>query len=382
MNKKQIAKEIRSAIKLGDLQTVIELLEANPDLLDRMTPFGTWLHVAASKGKLEIVKYLINLDIDINKRGGVYDGSAVNQAASAGQTEIVRYLLSCGAQLDISDPARNPLFEAISAGNIEIVKMLIESGIDIHVKYNGEYTRNRDALFYALEQGQIEIAELLRSIGGSSEAEIKVPITQGLQEELLELITQTFDSPIETINEIIPGSRVAVTIHIIPPSDNRDFTTLVTTGMSDYPMNDLDGAHEFKHAELIQKLPPDWPINKEELQNNNYYWPFRWLRKIAHIPHLYDGWLREGVIIPNGEPPKPFASETLLSSILISPSEEKALHRYQSSDGRNINFYTLIPLYEEERELAVNKGSKYVMEKLKEHGVDDVLDIKRENIDR
>lgn len=50
MDKMQISKEICSAIKGGNL--VVELIDGNVEVLNMITPFGTWLHVAASKGLL------------------------------------------------------------------------------------------------------------------------------------------------------------------------------------------------------------------------------------------------------------------------------------------------------------------------------------------
>lgn len=47
MDKIQFAKDIRSAIKSGQLDTLRDLLEKEPEMLTWMTPFGTWLHVAA-----------------------------------------------------------------------------------------------------------------------------------------------------------------------------------------------------------------------------------------------------------------------------------------------------------------------------------------------
>ncbi|WP_232732242.1 suppressor of fused domain protein [Bacillus sp. mrc49] len=38
------------------------------------------------------------------------------------------------------------------------------------------------------------------------------------------------------------------------------------------------------------------------MKGQNHYWPIGWLRKVADIPHIYDGWLAEGGILPNGEP--------------------------------------------------------------------------------
>ncbi|MBL2480130.1 ankyrin repeat domain-containing protein, partial [Klebsiella pneumoniae] len=134
MDSKQVAKEIRSSIKNGNVEEVAELIGSNKELLNMMTPFGTWLHVAASRGKLDIVKKLVELGSNINTLGGVYGGGALNEAASEGHIDIVRYLLSCGADMDTSEPERNPLFGAISNEHVDIAKLLIESGIDTKVK--------------------------------------------------------------------------------------------------------------------------------------------------------------------------------------------------------------------------------------------------------
>lgn len=63
--------------------------------------------------------------------------------------------------MDVSDPERNPLFGAIYGGHIEIVRLLIDQGIDTHVKYTGKSMKNMDALAFARERGQMDIAALL-----------------------------------------------------------------------------------------------------------------------------------------------------------------------------------------------------------------------------
>ena len=72
-----------TAIEEDNREKVFELIGSDQDLLHMMTPFGTWLHIAASKGKLEVLMRLIELKADINRRGGLFDG-AVNEAASEG----------------------------------------------------------------------------------------------------------------------------------------------------------------------------------------------------------------------------------------------------------------------------------------------------------
>lgn len=378
----QIARDIRAAIKDGDLKKVIKLIGTDKESLNFFTGvFGTWLHVAASNGKMNIVKYLIELGIDVNKRSGTYDGNALNEAASEGHVEIVRYLLLCGSQLDVSEPQRNPLFGAITDGYVEIAKLLIESGIDIHVKYEN----NRDALAYAVERGQTEIADLIRNAMGQGLAEkrqnaVTKTDKQGQYDEILKHVSRNFGKVSQTLSEIVPGSRVAVNLHIIPASKDRNYITLVTTGMSDYPMDEAEEAAETAYAELLIKLPADWPMEQNKMNDERNYWPLGWLRQTAHILHLYDGVLGEEVILPNGEPPMPFASNTKLSCIMVCKPKEANMERLVTSKGKVINFYTLMPIYKEERNIALRRGYEFLMKKLNENGISDVLDIKRKNV--
>jgi ankyrin repeat protein len=161
MDDKHIAREIRVAIKLGDVDKVSSLIGHAMARLDILTPFGTWLHVASAHGQLEIVKLLLNLGIDININGGISGGGPLNEAASEGHIEIVKYLLSNGAKLDVTEPEKNPLFSAIHGGHVAIAKLLIDKGIDTHVKYSGSSMTNMDALAFARERGQDEIAKML-----------------------------------------------------------------------------------------------------------------------------------------------------------------------------------------------------------------------------
>lgn len=370
-----MAQDMRSAIKKGDIDTVEKLIHSKPGLLNMETPFGTWLHVAASRGELAIVKKLIELGAGINKAGGVYGGSALNKAASSGHIGVVRYLLSCGADMDVSEPERNPLFGAISNGHVEVVKLLIESGIDTKVKYNGESMRDMDALAFAKKYELNEVIEFLEDQNGPS----TTPSNNNHHDEILEHITTYFGPVKNTINETIPGSRVSISVHIIPPSKKNDFITLVTTGMSDVPIDYSNEEDTFKYAELLIKLPSNWIIEKETMNDQSWCWPFQWIRKIAHIPHIYDGWIDEEVILHNGEPPQPFASNTKLSSIMVCRPREIELESVHTNQG-DIQVYTLVPIYEEERNLALEKGHKYLINKMLEKGVTDVLYTKRMNV--
>ena len=109
MDNKILNKTIRNAIKFGNINEVKEIIGDDKEILNTMTSFGTWLHVAAKKGSCEIVEFLVEQGIDIDAKGGTFDSSALNLAAGAGHIGIVKYLVEAGAEIDVSLAQRNPL---------------------------------------------------------------------------------------------------------------------------------------------------------------------------------------------------------------------------------------------------------------------------------
>ena len=163
MNDIETNKYVRKVIRSGNLDALADVIGRNPGVLDAMTPFGTWLHVAADAGDLTVVKWLVDAGIDVNRRGGVTGGNAINEASLENKPEIVSYLLAKGGELDVSDPLRNPLFSAISnGGSLDVVKILLEHGIDATVMYTGEHMQDMDAHAFAIEHGKREIAAYIQ----------------------------------------------------------------------------------------------------------------------------------------------------------------------------------------------------------------------------
>jgi ankyrin repeat protein len=160
MNKIALIKKVVAAIKASDCATVKSLVLSS-GLVNPDTAYGTWLHLAAGLGKLDVVKCLVELGADVNIYGGTYDGGPLNEAATEGHDDIVLYLINAGAHLDVSEPERNPLFGAIVSGHFSTVKTLVSHGIDHRVKYSGKRMKNMDARGFALERGESEIAEYL-----------------------------------------------------------------------------------------------------------------------------------------------------------------------------------------------------------------------------
>ncbi len=158
---KKLPRAINAAIREGDAAKVEELIGGSSEVLNMSNPLGSWLHIAARTGQVEVAKKLVELGIDVNSTGGAAGGNALNIAASEGHLELVKFLINRGANLDVSKPERNPLFAAIHNGHFDVARILIDSGIDTSVKYTGETMVEMDAVAFADEWGRTEIKTLL-----------------------------------------------------------------------------------------------------------------------------------------------------------------------------------------------------------------------------
>ncbi|WP_262922976.1 suppressor of fused domain protein [Hymenobacter cellulosilyticus] len=60
-------------------------------------------------------------------------------------------------------------------------------------------------------------------------------------------------------HEII-SDKVHLDVHVVDPSKDFPFYTLVTSGMSDLPMAVPEGEEEARYAELCVLLPSTWQM--------------------------------------------------------------------------------------------------------------------------
>jgi hypothetical protein len=181
---------------------------------------------------------------------------------------------------------------------------------------------------------------------------------------------------------------VQIDLLVVGPQEERPFTTLVTCGMSDRAMrlpiedpDDLARIPELRFAELLLCLPPEWPLSTNAFKDESHYWPVRWLKRLARLPHQMDAWLGLGHTIPNGDPPRPFAGNTTFSGwlvdepVLLPPDAQKL-----RTAEKVINFSSVIPNYEEEMALKLRKGSGALAHLLDRAKVSEMVDVNRRNV--
>ena len=91
----------------------------------------------------------------------------------------------------------------------------------------------------------------------------------------------------------IASPDIHVDICIVPPTEERDYYTLVTMGMGAHRMNVPEELAEYKleRAELAIALPADWKLDQESMKDEKWYWPIRLLKSLARLPIGSDTWL-------------------------------------------------------------------------------------------
>lgn len=189
-------------------------------------------------------------------------------------------------------------------------------------------------------------------------------------------ITKWLVKPCGVFHELV-SPTVHVDVHIVPPGPDRDFIALVTSGLSDKPMN--GPFPELRFAELVFLLPADWKLDEVDFEQEENYWPIRQLKFLARFPHEYNTWIWETHTIPNGDPAEAYASNTNLCGIALTnpislPHEFRTL---EVDAEKTIHFFSLIPLYKDEMDYKLNNGIEGLYDKFGKAGVSDVLDITR-----
>jgi hypothetical protein len=195
----------------------------------------------------------------------------------------------------------------------------------------------------------------------------------------------------EHIKKFLPGegsvshelitSRVHIDVEIRLPTHYRPYITLITCGMSSKPMKAPYDFQKFKYAELLICLPPEWVLADNALPDGQKYWPVTCLRNLALKPHAEDSWLWTDHVVPNGYPPKPYASDTKLCGVLITRPTlfPRGFTPLELEANRLVHFLAVIPIYKEEMALLQRRGGEALRESLRSANVNELLNITRRN---
>lgn len=174
-----------------------------------------------------------------------------------------------------------------------------------------------------------------------------------------------------------------ILVHHVPATDIRPVHTLVTSGISSQAMGVPPQENAPRHIELMMTLPRQWKFDAGSLRQPKWRWPIDHLQRLAHMPAANGTWLAWGQAVPNGNPPQPLAPDTKLCGVIVAPSLFVPPEFYELRAGdRTIVFYGAIPVYAQELALRQEQGMEALLGKLLDHGIQDVIDLRRRNVAR
>ena len=183
--------------------------------------------------------------------------------------------------------------------------------------------------------------------------------------EAVEGHIQQYFGKVENVFHELVSPDIHVDICMVPPTEERDYCTLVTMGMGAHRMNVPEELVEYKleRAELAIALPADWKLDQESMKDEKWYWPIRLLKSLARLPIASDTWLGFGHTMDNKEN---FAENTkLCAAILTGPqSTEEGGEVCTLPGGEEVNFYQVIPLYEDELDYKLEHDADALLDKM------------------
>ena len=165
------------ASKQGHTDIIWLLLDHNPDVNVRDTEDrweDTPLHHAADFGLLKVAQRLLELNAEVNSRGG-HNSTPLLLASENGHPDVVRLLLNYNADVCPQDnDGDTALHEAAGCGHLEITRMLLERGAEVNCQNNDGNTPLLRAAGDG-NGGNSEIVRLLLDHG----ADVHVPNREG-----------------------------------------------------------------------------------------------------------------------------------------------------------------------------------------------------------
>ena len=120
------------AAEKGDIKMVLFLLNSDANIMETAKDGSTALHVAARFGKKEVAQLLLDRGADIEAVKSTYRWTALHEAAHYGEKEIVQLLLDRGADIEaMTTNGWTALHHAARYGGKEVVQLLLDRGADM-----------------------------------------------------------------------------------------------------------------------------------------------------------------------------------------------------------------------------------------------------------
>lgn len=195
--------------------------------------------------------------------------------------------------------------------------------------------------------------------------------------EVDDYIAKTFGNFYEVFHEIV-SPDIHLDVCFVPPTDEEPFYKLVTLGAGAYEMNVPDRWKDcnLQRAEYVMYVPKEWNLKSDDMKD---YWPIKVLKDVARLPIICDTWLTFNHTVQADEYGNPYAPNARFNSVVLDFCENRYGDvRLETSSGKTIQFYQVIPLYPEELKYKMENPSARIFDMFAEQEIDcKVVDINR-----
>ncbi len=197
--------------------------------------------------------------------------------------------------------------------------------------------------------------------------------TKDEMKEYENYITNTFGNISKVYHELY-SPDIHVDIIIIPPSPLQNFYKLITEGIGAFKMNTPNELKKFEleRMELIAYFPPNWNMKIDK----RYGWIISSMKILGRFP------LDQRTIIGFGNTMAYYnksRDNNFCATLLIPASSNNKELNFKFDEKGKINFYQIIPLYEEELNYKLDNGVEALLDIFEKNNLDLAIDFNRPN---
>jgi len=188
------------------------------------------------------------------------------------------------------------------------------------------------------------------------------------------------DADIKVFDEI-ESEIIHRDVYMIKASENLTYNILLSCGMSALPMVVPEDFNASEYAEVMMLLPKEWKLEYESFSDEKNYWPIRLIKELMMLPHPNKTWLGYGHTYGSADD-KEFAEGVGFNSVMLAYSMEltEDFTTVELENNKQIDIFTLIPLYKEELEFKKKNGASELLKKFDKFDIGEIVKIGRKNV--
>ncbi|MDC1141688.1 ankyrin repeat domain-containing protein [Planctomycetota bacterium] len=360
----------------NDLVAARVHLANNPSLLHLRVHFGgKYIHEAADEFSPDSIGMLLEAGQSIEETNEEGETPLI-RAVYKGKLDNVTFLLDRGANINAKTKwGANAMVYACADGHFETAKLLVERGIDLGIVYGSPTPKT--LVDCARLSGFEYIAQWLLKLGAPEHPPKDAKPWKTDLDRLCEYVEPIYG---KANRYVVSDDDCVLDLHTFCRSPDESKVVVSTSGdCIEIGMLPPIEYSEIRNASFVIHLPHDWPLDKASLRQSKNSWPLDRMEIIEKLTGLERVWL--GVVpllVSNDDPPQPLHPSVGFTCTMLL--KDASLQPFTTDYGKTVHFYTLVPLYTEERDYEKQHGFDALWKLFDDAGYGLVIDPNRSNL--